>query len=316
VPKEKYRPNPFRQPIADPDESDFRHMHWSQIRAKVLETMANCLHSPTQIERFVNCGAECMVEWSDTANRFRVKASFCHCRHCRPCANSRGNLIRVNLQKKLEAGTSRECDRFRFITLTLRHTRTPLRDQIDNLYRHFRILRRSKLWTASQRGGAVLFEITIGEDGNWHPHLHIVSEGDFIRQDKLANEWMRLTGGSFKVDVRAINSAKDVAAYVCKYVSKGVPDAIWLDRDKAQEWMHASKGLRACATFGTWRGWKLLARDPANDHEDWRPVALLSRVCADARAGQIWALELLVTLEGCLQYNPSRRRATLRIPPE
>lgn len=308
-PKEKYKPNPFRQPIADPDESEFRHMHWQRTRDKVLHTMQHCHQSPHAIDRFVNCGAECMVEWSDKAGRYRVKASFCKCRHCRPCANNRGNLIRINLQKKLEAGTAQECDRFRFITLTKRHSTRPLNDQIADLYRDFKILRRSKLWTRTQRGGAVLFEITIGEDGNWHPHLHIVSEGDFIRQDKLANEWMRLTGGSFKVDVRAINSAKDVAAYVCKYVSKGVPDAIWNNPSKAQEWLTASKGLRSCATFGKWRGFKLLAKDPANDHDDWKPVGLLSRFCADARAGHVYALEMLRVLADCLQYDPTRVRA-------
>lgn len=302
--KETYKPNPFRQPIGEPDELEFRHMNWQDVRSKVRTTLASCGTSAHALDRFDNCGAECLVEWSETAQRYRLRASYCRCRHCQPCMKAKATLIAANLRKRLEAGPKDDCHRFRFITLTLRHTRRPLADQIADLYRHFKVLRRSKFWKRSQIGGAVLFECKRNEKDEWHPHLHIISEGHFLKQSELANEWMRLTNGSFRADVRMIRGHKDAANYVAKYVGKGVPPEIWSDVNAAQEWVTATRGLRTCATFGTWRGFRLLQHDPADDFTDWKPIGLLSRICAQARAGSIADSNLLWILAEAVQYDP------------
>lgn len=309
------RRNNWRQPIADQDETDFRHMHWQRRRDQVRHAMATagtCTHA---MDRFDNCGAECVVEWSDEAQRYRLRASYCKCRHCSPCMKQKGNLIAMNLQAKIEAGPKEENDRFRFITLTLRHTTRPLAEQIADLQRHFRILRGSKLWKSSQRGGAAMIEVKLNARNEWHPHLHIISEGDFIRQHTLANEWMRITNGSFKVDVRKIDSKKDVAFYVAKYVTKGVNDEVWSVLNRAQEWITATRHLRTCATYGTWRGFKLTARNPVDEVKDWKAIGLLSRIADDARRGMLYALELLRHLGEAHQYDPGHVRNTSRTAP-
>lgn len=303
-----YKPNPFRQPIADPDETDFRHERWSGQRRVVRSTLTGAGTSGHALDRFDNCGAECVVEWSDTLQRYRLRASYCRCRHCRPCAKAKGSVIAANLTARLKEGATKDGDRFRFVTLTLRHSRRPLADQVKALYAHWNALRRTTFWKRSQRGGAAMVEVGLNAVGEWHPHLHIISEGDFLRQSTLANEWMRVTGGSFKVDVRAINSGKDAARYVAKYVAKGTSDAVWNDPQKANEWVCATKGLRTCATFGTWRGFKLLKVDPAQQAEDWKPVGLLARIAAQARGGSVADMNLLHILADALQYDPGRVR--------
>lgn len=308
-PKEKKeRFNPFRQPIADEDETDFRHMHWAKTRADVRRHLAATGTSTHALDRFDNCGAECLVEWSDTANRYRLRASYCRCRHCQPCMKAKGNLIAINLKQKLEAGAQRDGDRFRFITLTLRHTNKPLRDQIAGLYAHFRKLRNSKLWKLTQRGGAVMLEVKLNNRNEWHPHLHIISEGLHVNQARLANHWMEITDGSFKVDVRAINTSKDAAFYVAKYVSKGTNAEVWDNDDRAQEWITATKGLRTCNTFGTWRSYRLTARSETETFTDWKPVGLLTRITAQARAGSVHDLNLLMILADALQFDPHKQR--------
>lgn len=306
VAKTSFRPNPFRQPIASADELEFRHMNWSAQRAVVRSTMASCATSTAAMDRFDNCGGECVVEWSETLQKYRLRASYCRCRHCRPCMRSKAALIAANLKTRLETGAKNERDRFRFITLTLRHTDRPLVEQIKNLYAHFRALRKTALWKKSQRGGSFQIEVGLNKVGEWHPHLHIISEGDFIRQHDLANHWMKITGGSFKVDVRAIKTGKDAAAYVAKYVCKGTSDDVWNNPDKAQEWVTSTRGLRTCATFGTWRGFKLLEHDPAMSADDWQPVSTLQRIADQARAGSLADEHLLVILADALQYDPSR----------
>lgn len=315
VERTDFKPNPFRQPIGEPDEMEFRHMYWQPTRDKVTEALAQSLTSESAQQRFANCGAECLVEWSASQQRYRLRASYCRCRHCLPCMKAKSCLIAKNLRAKLEKGTTRAGDRFRFITLTLKHSTKPLEDQIKELYRHFSVLRRSKVWKQSQKGGAVTFECKLNApvsnpDGplEWHPHLHIISEGDFIRQADLANYWMRITGGSFKVDVRAIKTSNDAANYVAKYVGKGADASVWRSSSHAQEWVHATKGLRTCATFGTWRGFALLKSDPADDATDWKPIATLTRLCSNARAGSDWDLRILHVLASELQYNPTRWR--------
>lgn len=308
APKDNRRPNPFRQPIGDPDELDFRHMKWSRIRGQVRQALKDTCCSTTALDRFDNCGAETLVEWSDTAQRYRLRGSYCHSRHCQPCAKARASLIAMNLKAKLEAGAQKDGDRFRFITLTLRHSAKPLAEQLEALRSHFRKLRSSPLWKGSQRGGAVMIECHLNDRDEWHPHLHIVAEGDWISQAQLANYWMELTNGSFKVDVRKIAGPKDVAFYVAKYVTKGTKDDVWDNPQRAREWVSATHGMRSCATFGTWRGFGLTHHDPATEHKDWKPIALLSRMCSNARAGSIADLNMLHILADAVQYDPSRRR--------
>jgi hypothetical protein len=305
-PEKKWAPNPWREKIADDNELEFRHKNWSGDRQIVRSVLASVDTGAKALSRFDNCGAECLVEWSDSLDRYRLRASYCRCRHCRPCMKAKAALLASNLRNRLAEQPDQGGDRYRFITLTLRHTEAPLHEQIKRLYAHFNVLRKTRFWKQNTRGGAYILEATLNDRGEWHPHLHIFQEGDFLRQHTLANLWMQVTGGSFKVDVKQVKTGKDAAAYVAKYVSKGVADNVWHNRSKAQEWVIATKGLRTCSTFGTWRNFKLLKFDPANAAEDWRPVGLLSRIVADAAAGSIADECLLAALCQVLQYDPTR----------
>jgi hypothetical protein len=301
-----YKPNPYRQPIADAWEAEFRHMNWQAVRDKVAHAMHDAGTSEHTLTRFANCGAECMVEWSDDLQKYRLRASFCKCRHCQPCMKARQRLIAGNLTKKLEKGTAQEGHRFRFITLTLRHTRRPLAEQKAELYKAVKQLRKFRCWKETQVGGAIMFENKLNDRGEWHPHIHIISEGTYLSQKQLADQWFKITNGSFKVDIRSIKGVKDAANYVSKYACKGVDDSVWKDHEKAIEWVTASHRLRSCATFGTWRGFALLGHDPAESVTDWKPVALLTRIVAQAAAGSIADSNLLHILVDTLQYNPLR----------
>jgi Replication protein len=310
--KRKEREGPrlglYRERTADPYETEFRHRNWQGMRDKVRHALASSGAARTSLDRWDNCGAECMVEWSDTADRYRLRASYCKCRHCRPCAKARAGLIAMNLRNRIEMKAEKAGDRYRFITLTLKHSEQPLHDQIRRLQHCFTRLRATKFWRKSQRGGCSMVEVKLSSNGEWHPHLHILGEGDFLRQETLSKEWLKITGDSFRVDVRKIDSGKDAVHYVSKYVTKGTNDEVWDDPDKAQEWIIATRGLRTCATYGTWRGFKLLKHDPSNDAKDWKPVGLLSRIIKSAIEGSLADGKLWEILEDSMQYDPHRRR--------
>lgn len=301
-----YRPPPGlgeTQPIQE-DEEWFRHHFWKEKRKKVIAALRSVSTGPRQLDSFINCGSECVIEWNDTEKRYRCRGSFCHSRHCEPCMKGKASLLAKNLQERLEIGHHRA---YRFVTLTLKHTRAPLHDQIQRLYASWKKLRNQPLWKKSQAGGAAMLEVKwIAKTRMWHPHLHIVTEGNFIDKNELSAAWHKATGDSMIVDIRALATGKDVAFYVAKYVTKGTNNEVWDDPEAAAEWIIAMKGTRTAATFASWRGYKLLKKPP--ESKDWKPVALLRNVARAARQGEAWAIDILLNLEEKVQFNPARER--------
>jgi hypothetical protein len=279
---------------AHPAETAFRHSFWKEKRAAVRTSLASAGTQPHALDRFDQCGGECIVEYSKEAGKHRLRANYCHSRHCEPCMKAKANKLASNLRARLEA----EADgRYRFITLTLQHTNETLTRQIKKLYRGFKNMRSMKEWKNSQRGGAAILECKWNpKTREWHPHLHVVSEGDYLDKHTLSRMWKQATDGSYIVDIRKLDKAKDAAFYVAKYVSKGTNIQVWSDPDAAQEWICSLKGVRTCLTFGTWRGYNLLANKET--YTDWKPVYSLMQLFREASAGETAAVLVLCKLDG------------------
>lgn len=274
------------------EETVFRHRDWWEKRQLVRTTLVSIGTSEKTLERFDECGADSYVYWSPSEQRHTLRGSYCKNRHCVPCQRARGNRLAAALKTKLENATDHQ---YRFITLTLVHSEAPLKDQIKRLFSAFKTLRKTALWEDSQKGGAFTLEVKWQEKTRkWHPHLHIVAEGGFMRQANLAKEWKRITTDSHIVDIRVLASGKDAAHYVSKYVAKGTTDNVWSDPSAAQEWVTAMKGVRVCSTYGKWRGFRLMAKPKLA--EDWTPVASLTSVISAAKAGEEWAMAIVLSL--------------------
>jgi len=295
---------PYIVQPATEEETWFRHTHWAAKRRLVFAALKSAGTGTAALESFHNCGADCVVEIDPATKQYRLRATYCHNRHCEPCQRAKANLLAANLREKLNDGAEHQ---YRFITLTLKHNDEPLADQIHRLYDSFKKLRNSKFWKASQIGGAVVLEVKWKpETRHWHPHLHIIAEGDFMRKQDLSKHWGMITGDSFIVDIRSLNSGKDAAHYVAKYVSKGTNNEVWHDADAAQEWITAMKGVRTAATYGTWRGFKLLQH--TKDKKTWKPIGLLRIIVQEARKGEPYYINLLDTLRESKQYDPHKKR--------
>lgn len=274
-------------------ETSFRHSHWKIKRALVDAALESAGASTFELDRFRNCGSACTIETSPSTKKIRLRASYCKSRHCEPCMRAKANKIAGNLRNRLEQQPD---GRYRFITLTLKHNTAPLQQQIRRLYAAFKKLRRSGPWADSQRGGAAALEVKWKpETGRWHPHLHIISEGDFLHKRDLSNGWLSATGDSSIVDIRQLDSAKDAAHYVAKYVTKGTNAEVWHQQSVAQEWIIATKGVRTVATYGTWRGYKLL--QVTEEVTDWRPVSTLIELYNAIGRGEEWAMAMMTRLD-------------------
>lgn len=277
-------------PPATPEETTWRHSHWKERRERVRQTLLQTGASEATINRFDECGSECVVQYSPSRDTWRLRANYCHNRHCEPCRRQQANRLAMNIREKLaeaRPGT------IRFITLTLAHKDEPLLEQVKRLLASFRRLRSHAAWKASQDGGVAMVEIKLGNSG-WHAHLHVLSEGRWIDQHALSAAWHKATGDSWVVDVRRVDDGAKASAYITKYVTKGCSTNVWLDRSRAQEYVIATRGLRAASTYGTWRGTQL-SKMPTGIN-DWQTQISLRKLLALGKSGQPAAVRLLMIL--------------------
>lgn len=295
-------------PPADPLETRWRHGYWAGKRERVSQILQMTGASSQAHHNFLHCGSTCLCQWSPSLQRRRLTAYYCHSRHCEPCGRSKANKIAGNLRSKLKLAAAKE---YRLMTFTLKHSDAPLSDQIKRLYACFKKLRGTRLWKSTQKGGAAILEVKWSNSG-WHPHLHAVVSGAWLNQNTLSDLWHKVTGDSFIIDVRMVTRAEDAAHYVCKYITKSTSDSVWVEDDRAQEYVLAMKSVRTCLTFGSWRKFPLLKVEHRTT--DWEPEGTLKQLVQRAAAGEIAARAILNDLRRrgggldehqCREYLPA-----------
>lgn len=287
----------FASAPATAREEAFRHTGWRPLRKQVWNALCSINAPENRLYSFMHCGANLFVYAK--GDEIRLASTHCHDRWCIPCQRQvAGNILR-NLREQIKGKD------VRFVTLTLRHSPTPLPDQIDRLYRSFLVLRRRRFWTDRVQGGAAFCEVKVGRDGLWHVHLHILAEGTWMSVKDLAGQWWAVTGDSMVVDIRKPTNNDELAAYVTKYVTKPTSADVYRDRDRLQEIMISLKGRRLCTTFGTWRKHRLTEQPELE--EGWTTVGSLHNLVNDSsdRAYAIKRALLVKYPDLCALFNIS-----------
>lgn len=271
------------------EETLFRHSGWMSTRSRVYDALIR-IHTPyRRLEQFACCGSNLWAERRDDGQDLRLRADCCHDRWCIPCARVRASTICANLSRW------REGRELKFWTFTLRHSRTSLSSQIDRLKRSFKELRRRDCWKEKISGGLYVMEVKTGEDGLWHPHLHVLVEGKYISQDTVARAWHEITGDSWMVFVTAVRDREGVESYLTKYLTKPMSHDIYLDPERLDEALVSLKSVHQVATFGSWRKLKLLS--PPDDAHDWRPIGSVLSLYQKAAEGEPDAVRWREALE-------------------
>lgn len=256
----------------------FRHSGWAADRLRVVVALVGARVPPSRVTRFCNCGASYWVmRNTEDPDLFKVAPDYCHDRFCIPCGLLRQTTIRRNLHDRLRDAPHR------FITLTVRHHGESLTYLVKHLYDSFRRLRQRKLWKRNVFGGAAFLEINWSEENqSWHPHLHIMAEGNYFDVFDLKQLWLGVTGDSTHVDIKLIRQNSEVVRYVTKYATKPLPPEVLRDQKSLVEAICALYGTRMILCFGTWKAWKLLAL-PTD--ESWELFNHLLAVTCDALDG-------------------------------
>ena len=287
----------------------FRHTGWWRHRYLVYQALHRTDQSLERRWNFSQCGKHAYVVQSpDDPSVYRVTGSTCHDRFCLPCANSRSHTIALNTLEYLAGRESR------FITLTLHSTTESLKELLAKLSACFTKLRARSLWRKTQHGGVAFIEVKwIPSLERWNVHMHVLSQGRYIRQGKLSKAWLDLTGTSPIVDVRFVKDTKDVSRYVTKYASKPLHHSVLNDPDRLDEAILAFKGKRLCATYGSWRG-VILTDSPSEGA--WDTVDTLSNLIKAGLQGDSEAIRILnlIGLPDTIVLPPPRPPPTPRKP--
>jgi hypothetical protein len=311
--KPKREPPPPR-PVATAEEQDFRHASWWGRRVQTRAAMALAHYPAARLDRFDNCGGYARVVRKSGTDEFRIHASLCHDRFCMPCAVSRSLQIADNLTERLTTTTAS----FRHVVLTMRHSDTPLCDQVDKLYKSFRRLRDSKLWKQTCDGGAYFLQAHVSEsDHLWHVHLHCIVQGTYLDSGLLSLAWLKATGDSTNVHVSIISQPpasteptrqaaaahargksdiRRVALEVSRYAAKPIPASVLADPERCVELMVAIRGRHMCSTFGVWRKLKITSKPKPDKTIVWIDCGPIGEWIANARAGSIVCAGVLRSL--------------------
>lgn len=209
-------------------------------------------------------------------------------------------LCSVQRAKKTGERANEACKRMnmaRLITLTVPHTSGPLSGQIKAIRAAFGRLRRSKSWKKHVDGGVYGFEVKLsGADACWHPHLHVIADGEFYDKTRLREDWRDALNhpsspwnlepdDPLATSIDFIRNRREAAKYVAKYIAKPQSLASW-PPPALREFASAMAGQRLISTFGSLHGVTLDAADPNRDPAETTHVAGIFTLNTAAGRGQ------------------------------
>lgn len=298
LPHPAYRPWHQARPLQiDPREARWRHSSWARERRNTAEVLYELQPDSHSYYKFFHCGADAVTQWSPSKKRYCVRCTTCKHRACMPCRRRTAMIVRGNLsQQCVDVARRLGARALRAVTLTIRASDRPLREQLSHLLKSFRRLRQSKQVKKLFAGGTYVVEVKIGEgSGKWHPHLHIITEGRFVDQNTISQSWEKASKGSTYVWVKAVGSIKDAVNHDCKYITKAVDHSVYSSKRRLREFITATRSVRFFSTFGSWRGIPMTKRKEAVT--DWERVDSLCRLLSRADNGERLARDIIRNLQ-------------------
>jgi Replication protein. len=185
----------------------------------------------------------------------------CGYRSCPSCSVVRVRQRRDYLMNKFYSVLSKRDlnHSLRELTLTFKNVKY-LSDWLSRFYGWVKAFRRSfkvnkKLSWYNIEGGCGNIEITRNINRkDWHIHVHLAIEGNYIPQELIAEQWTKLTHGMGKIaDIRKIWNSRSSAWEIAKYSTKPHNIMKWT-YNEVIEFENAVHGRRLFFTFGSWYG--------------------------------------------------------------
>lgn len=268
--------------------------HW-HIRARIIRAFWS--DETGGLQKRADKLADCCVSpilWHAAGSAPRLQMQACKDRLCPRCQHERGRRARVKVLSVI-----RDFDSPRLITLTLRSSDEPLAELYARLFDSWRVLKQSPWWRSRVRAGVYAVEVTVNHStGSWHPHLHLIYDGEYIEQRELSRIWKQITLDSPIVDIRAVHSRVAAAKYVADYIAKPADLGDWTD-DQIREYAQAMRGKRLVHTFGKAHGRKIdepEADTPTPPHVWIGPMAHARAIIERGGEDAAWVMAYLARM--------------------
>jgi len=300
-PHETTSPNPvkptYREQFLEPCREEYD---------ATVEAYEQIYSHPSDGQRYElqHCREHAYFAMDSVSGDVKVMTDACRQRWCPMCAAQKASFARESTQAWLESLAAP-----RFLTLTLRHCEDDLKPQIEYLQDCFRRLRQRAYWKKRVTGGVWFLQVHRSEsDGCWHPHFHILLEGEYLEQGELSDLWDLVSYGSPIIDIRRIHNPESSAMYVARYSARPARFAS-MPLDDRVEMIEALKGKRLCGTFGTA---KVITLTPPKieSSADWKTIGYYDTLVKDAKTNkdaylilQAWIHEHPITDEQFEAYT-------------
>lgn len=243
----------------------------------------------SRFERFCDCGKAWFFEYSPCRSAYRLRVKTCENRFCPVCCLRLGKERIDKLAEPLQGLKG-----LKFITLTLQHSSDPLPAQVKHLKDSFRRLRQTKLWRSHYGNGIAVMEIKLTNKLEWHPHLHIIISGSYLRKNLLSEQWRICSRGSMIIDVQAVRHTDKAVEYVAKYVAKPCRSALLFKHpERAIELYLALQRVHTCWPIGDRSIWRKERQAPEpvameQSRNDWIVVCNFRDFVAGLKSGSAY----------------------------
>ena len=209
---------------------------------KLLAGGKSCNH----VHALQGCRTFAMLKRDLITGDVKVFGDSCRDRWCPMCAGQKAAYAKDQTEIYIKSLTAP-----RFLTLTLRHNETDLKSQVTFLQQSFSKLRTRAYWKKNVTGGIWFLQVKRGKHSElWHPHLHILLDGNYMEQGELSDLWEQVTFGSPVIDIRRVHDVDAMSSYVSRYTSR--PAALKdMPLADACEVIEALYRKRLAGTFGT-----------------------------------------------------------------
>ncbi len=267
----------------------------SALEADQTKETRRCYRTAKKLR---DCCASSIVAIEDGTGIVKLFPRRCKSRLCPFCQRGRSFKLQCKLLKLI-----RVIDSPKTLTLTVKSCDEPLSQQLQRLTENFAKLRKRPEWKRKVKGGIYTIEVTYNRVlKQWHPHLHVIMDSPFFKQQEIVKLWKAITGDSSIVYIEAVKSQRNAVHYMTKYVSKS--ECVKLLPDEViAEWALQMQGQRTVSTFGALHSIKLEEED-TDDRPDCQPIAEITSLEYSGRNGDKHARRLVIEL-----YRFHRRRA-------
>lgn len=219
--------------------------------------------APHRSRKLAQCGTYLLFRDYFTVGEMKLAAGmFCQ-QHllCPLCARLRSARVQRKYLERIQHVSKVTGAHASMLTLTVKNG-DDLAERAAHLISSFGVLTkkaqrirsgsRDKTEFSKFVGGVGSVEIKRGRGGKWHPHLHAIAlHLERVEMEELRAEWHRITGDSFNVDLRNLDSVRtgsgdlesdlrEVFKYAMKFADMSLEDNWQAFRD-----MRCKRLLRA-----------------------------------------------------------------------